>query len=225
MSQISVVIPAAGAGKRMKSYGPKPLIKVGNSTIINTQIATIKSHIPNCDIVLVCGFKAEKLMEETPDNIIKIENECYEDTNVVRSIGMGLRASGNSPIVLVVYGDLVFNAEAISGLIFDSSCVIIDQETMADEEVGCIVGQDGSLQNIMYELPNKWGQIAVFVGKELSMLKRLCWDKKNYKKFGFEVINSIIDKGGHFKCIQDEAIKVIDIDNSKDIKRASKVLL
>ena len=225
MTQISVVIPAAGAGKRMKSYGPKPLIKVGNSTIINSQIATIKSHVPNSEIVLVCGFRADKLMAETPDNIIKIENEFYEDTNVVRSIGMGLRASGNASVVLVVYGDLVFNSEAISSLVFDCSCIIIDQETMADEEVGCIVDEDGSLQNIMYDLPNKWGQIAVFVGEELSMLKRLCWDKKNYKKFGFEVINSIVDKGGRFKCIRNEDIKVIDIDNSKDIKRASKVLL
>ena len=225
MNDISVVIPAAGAGRRMKSYGPKSLIKVGNSTIINSQIGTIKSHIPKCDIVLVCGFKAEKLMNETPENIIKIENELYEESNVVRSIGMGLRATANSSTVMLVYGDLVFNSEAISHLIFDRSCIVIDQETMADEEVGCVIGENGNLENIMYDLPNKWGQIAVFIGTELQLLKELCWDKKNYRKFGFEIINSIMDRGGKFKCIDNEAIKIIDIDNSKDIGRAAKVLL
>ena len=37
-NNISIIIPAAGVGRRMKSYGPKPLIKVGNSTIIKNQI-------------------------------------------------------------------------------------------------------------------------------------------------------------------------------------------
>ena len=32
--QTSIIIPAAGMGRRMKSYGPKPLIKIGNLTII-----------------------------------------------------------------------------------------------------------------------------------------------------------------------------------------------
>ena len=36
--QLTVIIPAAGIGRRMKSYGPKSLIKIGNSTIIKNQI-------------------------------------------------------------------------------------------------------------------------------------------------------------------------------------------
>ena len=96
---------------------------------------------------------------------------------------------------------------------------------MADEEVGCVIGENNNLENIMYDLPNKWGQIAVFIGTELQLLKELCWDKKNYRKFGFEIINSIMDRGGKFKCIDHETIKIIDIDNSKDIGRAAKVLL
>ena len=85
---------------------------------------------------------------------------------------------------------------------------------MTDEEVGCIVDEDGFLQNMMYDLPNKWAQVAVFNGEELKLLKQLCWDKKNYHKFGFEIINEIIE---HSKC------KVIDIDTSKDIERAKEI--
>ena len=58
--KINVIIPAAGIGRRMKSYGPKPLIKIGNSTIIKNQINLLQTYIPDINIVLVCGFKAER---------------------------------------------------------------------------------------------------------------------------------------------------------------------
>ena len=48
-----------------------------------------------------------------------------------------------------------------------------------------------------------------------------CQDRKNKKKFGFEIINNVIDSGGKIKCIVDKSIKVVDIDTSKDLLRAS----
>ena len=61
--------------------------------------------------------------------------------------------------------------------------------------------------------------------KELELLKQLCWDEKNYTKFGFEIINQIINKGGNFQCIQNPNIKIVDIDSSKDIQKAKEILL
>ena len=223
-SEISVIIPAAGTGKRMKSYGPKPLIKVGDSSIINSQISIIQSLVNVKDIILICGFKAERLMDLTPNAIIKIENESYEDNNVARSIGMGLRAVRKSDTVMIVYGDLVFNSAAIECLDLQRSCIIVGASTMGDAEVGCIVGSDNTLANMMNDLPSKWGQIAVFKGRELELLKELCWDKKNYRKFGFEIINRIIEKGGVFHCVQGDDVKIMDIDTSKDIQRAKGIL-
>lgn len=49
--------------------------------------------------------------------------------------------------------------------------------------------------------------------------------RKNYKKFGFEIINEIIKQGGEFQCIQNNNIKIIDIDNSRDIQKAKEILL
>tara|TARA_R110002020_G_scaffold215614_5_gene422854 strand:- start:2731 stop:3423 length:693 start_codon:yes stop_codon:yes gene_type:complete len=221
---ITVIIPAAGIGRRMKSYGPKPLIVVGKSTVINIQIETIRSHIDTRDIILVCGFRAEKLMNETPDSIVKIENESYEENNVTRSIGMGLRAVRDAQTVVVVYGDLVFNRAAIESLNLSKSCIVIGSSHMGDDEVGCIIDNQNNLANMMYDLPMKWGQIAVFKGYELELLKELCWDKRNYRKFGFEIINRILEKGGVFECICNEDIKIVDIDTSKDIQTAIGIL-
>ena len=221
--KISVIIPAAGMGRRMKSYGPKPLIKIGNSTIIKNQIGLIQSYIPGAEIILIAGFKADKLMNETPSHIIKIENEGYEETNVVKSIGMGLRAS-TRPNNLVIYGDLVFNAITLQSLVLSESSLIANVDTMGDREVGCVINEYDMVENIMYDLPQKWGQIAFFCHKELKLLKEMCWDRKNHKKFGFEIINSIIDKGGKFKCVKNKDIKIVDIDSSKDIPMAASIL-
>ena len=223
---VSVIIPAAGMGRRMKSYGPKPLIKIGNSTIIKNQVSLLKSYIPNSNIILVCGFRAEKLMNETPSHILKVENELYEQTNVVRSIAMGLRISGDCSKVMVVYGDLVFNSETLRSISFKESSIVVTDSTMGVDEVGCIIDEsDQTLTNLMYDLPEKWGQISVFVNKELELLKQLCWDEKNNTKFGFEIINQILERGGKFKCVQNSKIKIVDIDSSKDIPRAKEILL
>ena len=77
----------------------------------------------------------------------------------------------------------------------------------------------------MYDLPHKWGQIALFTRRELKLLKQLCWDEKNSTKFGFEIINQIIDRGGNFKCVYNDKIKIVDIDSSKDIPKAREILL
>lgn len=222
---IHIIIPAAGMGRRMKSYGPKPLIKIGNSTIIKNQIGLLNSQFPNNTIVLVCGFKADVLMNETPNNILKVENELFEHTNVCRSIGIALRVLINASKVLLVYGDLVFNSHTLKSISLDQSSVVIANEGMGNEEIGCIIDKDNNLNHLMYDLPIKWGQIAFFVNEELEMLKQLCWDSKNNTKFGFEIINQIIENNGSFKCIQNKNIKITDIDSFKDIERAKDILL
>ena len=136
----SIIIPSAGMGRRMRSYGPKSLIKIHeNTTIIGRQLSIIKKNFTNCEIILVTGFCSDKLMNNTPSDLIKVENENYESTNVLRSIGVGLRAS-TSDRVLILYGDLVFNEEAIKNLKLDSSSVIVDDSgLMGEMEVGCNV--------------------------------------------------------------------------------------
>ena len=222
---VCVIIPAAGCGRRMKSYGPKALLEINNKKIINNQINILEEVFPYVSISLVCGFHANRLMTHVPDRIIQVENEFYETTNVVRSIGIGLRTIKEAATLILVYGDLFFNTHAVASLDIINSCVLINNETMTEEEVGCIIDDKGSLQNMMYDLPNKWAQIAVFNGEELKLLKHLCWDKKNYHKFGFEIINEIVERGGQFTCISHNKCQIIDIDTSKDIERAREIFV
>jgi len=222
---IGIIIPAAGLGRRMKSRGPKPLIKITkDTTILQNQIKNIQDSFDNHKIVLVCGFEADRLMNESPSNFIKVENESYKDTNVARSIGLALRALNTTERVLIIYGDLVFDETALRVLSYNTSAIFALGNFIGEEEVGCIINEEGNLENMMYDLPHKWSQIAYFQGEELDYLKEVVWDRTNNKLFGFEIINKIIEKGGRFKCDYIEDIKIVDVDTSKDIQRATQIL-
>ena len=223
--EISIIIPAAGLGRRMKSRGPKPLIKIKpNVSILDNQIFNIQNAFTRPEIVLVCGFEADKVMNDAPDNLIKVENEFYEDTNVARSIGIALRALSTPERVLIIYGDLVFDEKALEVLDYGSSSLFTVGDFIGEEEVGCIVNQKGGLENMMYDLPDKWSQIAYFEGRELEYLKQIVWNRNNSRLFGFEVINKIVERGGRFKCEQANGVKVVDIDTSKDIQKARQII-
>ena len=220
----SILIPAAGMGYRMRSYGPKPLIRLDASqNIIERQLEIIQAAFTNCEIILVAGFESEKLMNNTPEYLIKIENENYERNNVVRSVGMGLRAATTDKI-LIIYGDLVFNEQAISNLKLEQSCLVVDSsDTMGKEEVGCNIC-DGYIEQLLPDMPNKWAQISFFIDKELALLKKISWDRNKSHYFGFEAINEIINRGGSFKAVSPEGAKVTDVDSSKDLNTARTII-
>jgi len=219
-----IIIPAAGMGSRMKYYGPKSLTKIKNdTTIIDHQLSIINTMAYNPQIILVAGYQADKIMNCLPSNIIAIENESYETTNVTRSIGMGLRASITDSVI-IVYGDLVFNKYALGFAISQQSTIVLDtNNTMTENEVGCVIVND-NIEQIWYDLPNKWAQIVYLTGKELQLAKEICWQNVNYNMFGFEMLNKIIANGGNFKIFKPYKIKVNDIDSVKDIEIARTII-
>lgn len=220
---ISIIIPAAGLGRRMKSYGPKSLIEVGGSeTILSRQLRILRSAYPRADIVLVVGYEGERVLRTLPFGIKVVENELYAETNVARSIAMGLRVASHSN-VLVVYGDLVFNAEAISWTVQDGSSILIDRRgQMGDDEVGVTV-VDGRATNMSYGLPIKWGHIAYLTGRELELFKHSVWQIAARRSFGFEVLNQVIDKGGRLRVVEPVGCRLAEVDTSRDIERALRV--
>jgi choline kinase len=220
--KVSVIILAAGSGQRMKSYGVRSLIKIYNGlALIEQQLNTINSIYSNNEIVLVTGFESDKLMNKTPQNIIKIENEHFETTNIARSIAIGLRAC-HSDKVLLIYGDVVFNEEAIK---FDQthSSLLINKTISEDMSVGAYI-DNNNIESLFYGNNYKWQQIAFFTNKELDLLKKFCWNRNNDKKFGFEIINDIISAGGVVKSTNNSLAKSVDIDCWKDLEKVKEII-
>ena len=216
--KISIVLLCAGEANRMRSYGPRPLIKITpNQTLLGHQLSILEKFIPDHEIIMVCGYEADRVMDNTPHYIVKVENEQYSANNVSRSIGLGLRAATTNRI-LVLYGDLLFNAETIKGLSFDSSFRVLDGGGLFnEEEVGCTSNQQGVVEHMFYDIPNKWAQIMYLQGEELNLVRKTVWNRDKQNLFGFEVINSAIESGGEFTTQTPKKMKILDIDSTKNL--------
>tara|TARA_A100001201_G_scaffold142700_1_gene141636 strand:- start:1652 stop:2356 length:705 start_codon:yes stop_codon:yes gene_type:complete len=220
---LSIIIPAAGTGTRMKAYGPKPLIKIGNQSIISRQIEILKSCFYCPEIVVVSGYESCKVMNNLPRNIVKVENENYDSTNVSRSLALGLRACTRDK-VLVVYGDLFFNPETFKNINLNSSCLFVDKSgCMTKDEVGCNISNK-KIQYLIPDIENKWAQIMYLKGAELEMFSKNVFNRDNDRKFGFEIINKCIEFGAKFDMLTPNNMRVTDIDTSKDLLIAKKIL-
>ena len=224
--QISIIIPAAGFGNRMKSYGPKSLVKIkDNLTILDNQLRYVFKYFYKPEVIVVAGYefgKVEAKMAHRP-NVKVVRNPNWERNNVTASISYGLRHATHK-YVLVLYGDLVFNAWALKAPFGSDSMLLIDNSgLMKDEEVGTTTNQNMLVQ-MMYCLPNKWAQIAYFTGDELRMLYEIAHTPKNWNMFGFEIINQIVARGGQFTCYSPKRMKITDIDSSKDLQKVSDII-
>ena len=226
LKKYSIIIPAAGIGTRMRSYGPKSLLKLTETLdIITNQINIINNIFLNKEIILVVGFEGTKVMNKTPNDIIKIENERYEETNIVRSIGMGLRAA-TTDNVIIIHGDLVFDQAFLTQCVFDNhSTIVIDRPDgrMGKDEVGCTVLHD-RIEHFCYNLLPKWAQVSFFVKRELKLLQGIAWNKEKERLFSFEALNEIITKGGRLCPLFIKRGNVIDIDSSKDLNLARQII-
>ena len=220
---IHVIIPSAGIGRRMKSYGCKSLLNIKNHKLIDIQIKCIENVIPRNEIILITGFDSDRLMSQSPKNIIKIENEKYYENNVARSIDIGLKATKENDHVLILFGDILLNEDALKHINFQESSIVISND-MSDNEVGCNINAKGYLEYMMFDLPNKWGHNIYLTSKELTLFKKIIWNKQTDKKFCFEILNEVINHGGKFKCIINNNIKVMDIDTSKDLQKAQEFI-
>lgn len=223
--RISVIIPAAGYGKRMKSFGAKSLLLIrDNVSIIDNQLKNIFKYLYKPQIIIVGGNDFVSLQQEVNRrNVLVIENKEWETSNVTQSIHLGLQAAKHDN-VLLVYGDLVFNGWTLKSPFGGYSMVLGDSGGfMKDEEVGYI-SYKNVLTNMMYSLPNKWAQIAYFTNKELALLKEFCGQEEYKNYYGFEIINKIVDSGGTFTVYSPKRMKITDVDYSKDLDKVEDIL-
>ena len=221
-SGLSVIIPAAGMGKRMKSYGPKALVNLyDETTLIERQIELIWAVYPKSEIFIVVGFEAEKIRSRLKKYPVRfILNPIHENTNVLYSISLALQATITKE-VMVIYGDLIFNESAIRNL-RGTSRIVIDKECMMRKsEVGvCVQGK--SVINFSFGLEEKWAQIVYLTDKELEIFRHICLKKESSQWLGYEALNYVLENGGELEAAKQKSIKIFEIDSAKDLEKIPK---
>lgn len=221
-SKYSIIIPGAGMGTRMVAYGAKPLIQLSpRRTIIERQLGIIDKVFSKYEVILVTGHESERVMNNTPSHLIKVINPYYENTNVVKSIGIGLRAATTERVV-IIYGDLVFNKETLQ-CPFDLDSMLVISNFMKKTEVGCILNGN-YVEEMFFNYENKWAQILYLTNKELKLFQELSWNPQYERAYGFEIINKVIQHNGKIKTFKPKKSKIIDVDTVKDLKLAKTIL-
>lgn len=222
MNKLSFIIPAAG-----KSELGESLLEISNNEfLLFRQIRLIRQE-SDAPITVVVGYKSEKVINalSTWHNLRFVENELFEHTNVARSIYLGMLASP-SHRTSIIYGDLVFNENLISGLMDQNelgSCLFVDRGRYRQEEVGCNIHEDGTILNLEYGLKKKWGHIASFNLSERKLFLSIAGKKENRRLFGHEVINKMIDNGANIVEFSQKKTKLVEIDTEKDLFLARKI--
>ena len=220
---ISIVIPAAGMGRRMKSYGPKALIPTHDGiTLIERQLCILRDCYPNAEVFVVIGFRAEKIREQLKDYPVRfIYNPLHESTNVLYSLGLAFQAI-ISTSAIIVYGDLIFNTNAIQNLKGGSKIIVDSYGHLDDDEVGLTI-QDKKAMTFAYGLKDKWAQIACLTGKELLLFKEISIHQDTAQWFGYEGLNHVIKQGGDFETITPRTMQLIEIDQTKDLEKITNI--
>tara|TARA_R110000824_G_scaffold23260_15_gene83811 strand:- start:4480 stop:5229 length:750 start_codon:yes stop_codon:yes gene_type:complete len=222
-SEPDIIIPAAGMGYRMKSYGAKALINIYDDTcIIERQIELLWSVYPKSEIFITIGFEAEKIKKRLENYPIRfIHNPIHETTNVLCSLGLAAEATLSQEII-IVYGDLIFNENTIKNL-KGSSKIVVDKGSsfLRKSEVGVIVGENG-VTNFSFGLDDKWAQIACLTGKELDIFKQISTKEQTRQWFGYEALNYIIENGGKIDYVTPKSMKIFEIDTPKDLEKIPK---
>lgn len=217
-----VAILSAGVSSRMKTYEPRSLLKINDRSLIEYQYDLLSEIFDEIELILVVGYKSEKVLKKINDLRIRIvENQWFEETSAGESLRLAIQNNVHNRI-LFMHGDLVFNTDTLNSLNYNRSFIIVDNKAMInDREVGVVVSENKAT-NLSYgiKLKTRWCQIAYIQGEEYQILKHIFLkNKSNIKnRVSFEIINQIIDLGGNFHCYEPENMKILEIDSIKDIK-------
>jgi len=153
---MKAIILAAGASKRMMHLTasiPKCLLKIGEKSIIEHQIAALHRYGLG-EIVVVTGFCEDKIKETCGNTIRYISNPRFTETNSIYSLWLAREEARGGFVVL--NSDVFFHPLVLGKLLeshYPDALTMSIQENMGDEEMKVKV-KAGRIIDISKEIPS-----------------------------------------------------------------------
>lgn len=214
---LSVVLLGGNIPYGMRSFGPYSLLKIGTKTILDYQIETIRNVFGDCEIMLVAGYMADKVIKRRPDDIRIIENQLFENSNECEQIRLSLNSILNTN-VLFITGNLLFNEATLKIIDAKKNCLVYETNNQVPrEEIGLAINEN-KVTSLSFAIDeNKWCNVAYFTNKTIDRLRSIVSDKKNKKMFMFEIIDSMLEKYDFYAMTSND-VKIRIIDCPKDLR-------
>lgn len=214
MNKTDVVLLCSEITRGMKSYGPKATILLGKrkEPLIIKQIKQILRFYERCNIHIVVGFgnqKIQKIIHEYDFDckINFIEHNDYENHNNGGALIRGLSECCSD--TLFVNNGIILSQQISS----DKCCLpIVSGKNIDEFSIGSTIN-DGIVQNLFYDLDNRWSELIFIPSSHIDLIKKIIKPQQDKlcKMFTFEIINYLIDKDVTFvsENIQDQKLQKI----------------
>lgn len=190
-AKYSVAILASLPLGRSLTGTPISLYPVNNRyNVLGAQYDAIKTVFPKSDVFLITGYNTHQIVGQKPNGLRIIENQKYQTCGEAEEVRLVLNAI-NTPSVITISGDLLFDETALNQIKTKHSSILIDPSIHDDSVVGTI-NNKSKLENMSYGIQNKWCGIAHFANKELFSLVQAANVKSKANLCLFELINYII---------------------------------
>jgi len=148
---MQAVILAAGRGTRMKDFTenlPKPMLKVGNKTLLEYKLENLPSEID--EVIFVIGYKGDVIKNYFGDTfggrkIKYVLQEKLEGTAKALWCAKDL-VRGN---FLVLYGDDIYSKEDLEKCITYDWAVLAKRRKEGENQARIILNEEGKLKDIV----------------------------------------------------------------------------
>jgi choline kinase len=228
MSQVQIVILAAGMGTRLGRPLPKPLTRLASGqTILEQQVDNVR-HVfgDEVRITIVVGFKLDHVMEHVPDAVF-VYNENYDQTNTSKSLLKALRASHEGSVIWM-NGDVVFDPVILERLtpfiVSGRSAVAVNTAQVGDEEVKYTVDGHGHIRELSKTVEGGLGEavgINLIGGRDKGALISTldACDEQAYFERGIEM--AIQQDGIEVTPVDISDLFAVEVDFEGDLDRAN----
>lgn len=178
---MKAIILAAGIGSRLSSITkdlPKALIKLNDETLLERQLRMLeKSGFEKDDIIVVTGYKTEKIEEVAGSRAMIIYNQIYDKTNNIYSLFLGFEKIENKETVYILNADTIFETSLFEELLeANGSHMVVDNVRELDEEDMKVKVSDGKIVEVSKNIP-----INESYGEYIGIMKMSPEDLKIYK--------------------------------------------
>ena len=217
----SVIIIGNNSFINKKKISPLSLLKIDDvgTDIISTQMAAIR-RLKKYEIIFVGDSLSNKLQKKWYKNYIYINANTK---NTGHSLRMGLEKAKYCKII-IIHDNVIVCPSFFSFLNKDKNYIFAQgNKKSTKNNVGCCI-YNGIVQQLFYDLPNKWAQIVYLGNGAVDKIKKLaCSDSTNCDyKFDFEIYNEVMQDPEHQFNVSFK--KTIIINSEKDLKEAKEYI-
>jgi len=233
---MKAIILAAGAGNRLKEFTdePKSLIRIKDEPIIVRSIRLLKKA-GIADIVIVVGYKSEKIIEEVKElypDVVFVKNDDFKEGSILSLWSASKELEGD---VLIMDADIYYEEALLERLVSSKKkdFFLIDQSAAKDHEAVIVGFNDGRAVALArglvgsYHVAGEWAGFLKLSDNGAKRLKKIIEMKISggERREGYEFIVPELFNTVSVSYELISGLRWVEIDFPEDITKAENLRL